>query len=166
MTNHRVLLDAFAEARRSWDDLVSLQPDVYAAAKFQGFDVAEFARRVNAHQASVDALASAIETESEVDATDPSSSGPGRTGISNRVSAGDEAEERHRHPPVDTGSPLPQDASGRTGEDPLTDHRDRHMSHKAGVRSRAQKEAESRDPDRPMPASRKVAGAFGREPKG
>ena len=30
----------------------------------------------------------------------------------------------------------------------------------------AQKEAESRYPDRSMPASRKVAGAFGKEPRG
>jgi hypothetical protein len=38
-------------------------------------------------------------------------------------------------------------------------------SHKAGSRSIAQKEAESRYHDRSMPASRKVAGAFGKEPK-
>ena len=40
------------------------------------------------------------------------------------------------------------------------------VSHKAGGRSIAQKEAESRYPDRPMAASRKVDGTFGREPKG
>ena len=38
------------------------------------------------------------------------------------------------------------------------------MSHKAGSRSIAQKEAESRYPDRSVPASSKVAGALGREP--
>ena len=80
--------------------------------------------------------------------------------------AAEEAEERRRRPPVDTGSPPPEDAAGRVSEDPLTDTRDRHTSHKAGSRSIAQKESQSRYPDRSMPASRKVAGAFGREPKG
>jgi hypothetical protein len=87
------------------------------------------------------------------------------TGISNRESAQDEAVERREHPPVDTASPAPQDAAGRVGEEPLTDARDRHTSHKAGSRSIAQKEAESKYSDRSMPASRKVTGAFGREPK-
>jgi len=86
-------------------------------------------------------------------------------GISNRESATDEAQERREHPPLDTGSPAPQDAAGRVGEQPLDDTRDRHTSHKAGSRSIAQKESESKYPDRSMPASRKVAGAFGREPK-
>jgi hypothetical protein len=166
MTNNRELLDAFAEARRSWDDLVSLQPDVYAAANFQGFDVGELARRVDAHQTSVGALADALKNESDAEPTDRSSGGGRRTGISNRESAGQEADDRRRHPPLDTASPLPQDAAGRTGEKPLTDHRDRHTSHKTGMRSRAQKEAESRNPDATVPPSRKVGGAFGREPKG
>lgn len=87
------------------------------------------------------------------------------TGISNRESAREEAEERREHPPVDTASPPPQDAAGRVGEQPLTDISDRHTSHKAGSRSIAQKEAESKYPDRSMPASRKVTGAFGREPQ-
>ena len=85
------------------------------------------------------------------------------TGISNRESASDEAEERREHPPIDTASPAPQDAAGRVGEEPLTDTRDRHTSHKAGSRSIAQKEAGARYPDRSMPPTRKVAGAFGRE---
>jgi len=29
-SEHRVLLDSFADARRTWDDLVALQPDVKA----------------------------------------------------------------------------------------------------------------------------------------
>jgi hypothetical protein len=87
------------------------------------------------------------------------------TGISNRESAMEEAQERRENPPVDTNSPPPQDAAGRIGEEPLIDISDRHTSHKAGSRSIAQKEAESKYPDRSMPASRKVAGAFGREPK-
>jgi len=90
---------------------------------------------------------------------------PSMTGISNRESAGEEAQERSEHPPIDTGSPAPQDAAGRVGEQPLEDTRDRHTSHKAGSRSIAQKEAEARYPDRGMPASHKVAGAFGREPQ-
>jgi hypothetical protein len=86
------------------------------------------------------------------------------SGISNRESPDEEARERQEHPAADTGSPPPEDAAGRVGEQPLTDNRDRHTSHKAGSRSIAQKEAESKYPDRSMPASRKVPGAFGREP--
>jgi hypothetical protein len=41
----------------------------------------------------------------------------------------------------------------------------RHTSHKAGSRSIAQKEERARYPDRSMPQTRKVSGAFGREPK-
>ncbi len=85
------------------------------------------------------------------------------TGISNRESAEEESQERLEHPPLETSSPPPEDAAGRVGEEPLTDTRDRHTSHKAGSRSIAQKEAESRYPDRSMPATHKVAGAFGRE---
>ena len=88
------------------------------------------------------------------------------TGISNRESAREESLERAEHPPVDTGPPPPQDAAGDVGERPIDDYSDRQTSHKAGSRSIAQKEAESRYPDRSMPASRKVAGAFGKEPKG
>jgi hypothetical protein len=87
------------------------------------------------------------------------------TGISNRETAREEAEERREHPPLDTNSPPPEDAAGRVGEEPLTDHRDRHTSHKAGSRSIAQKESEARYPDSSMPAARKVDGAFGNEPK-
>lgn len=87
-----------------------------------------------------------------------------RSGISNRETPAEEARERQDHPPVDTSSPAPEDAAGRVGEQPLTDNRDRHTSHKAGSRSIAQKEAGSKYPDRSMPAARKVPGAFGREP--
>jgi hypothetical protein len=86
-------------------------------------------------------------------------------GISNRETARDEAEERREHPPVDTSSPTPEDAAGRAGEQPLTDLRDRHTSHKAGSRSIAQKESESKYADRSMPQTRKIDGAFGREPQ-
>jgi len=86
------------------------------------------------------------------------------SGISNRESATEEARERASFPSRQESSPPPQDAAGRIGEDPLTDNRDRHTSHKAGSRSIAQKGSESRYPDASMPTSRKVAGAFGREP--
>jgi len=85
-------------------------------------------------------------------------------GISNRESATEEAREREEYPPIDTNSPPPQDAAGRVGEQPLEDLSDRHTSHKAGSRSIAQKEDGARYPDRSMPPSRKVDGAFGREP--
>ena len=89
-----------------------------------------------------------------------------RSGISNRKSAEEEAREREQHPPTNTGSPAPEDAAGRQGEEPLVDLRNRHTSHKAGSRSTAQKEAASRYPDRSMPSTRKVSGAFGEEPEG
>jgi hypothetical protein len=85
-------------------------------------------------------------------------------GISNRESASEEQAERAAHPPVDTAAPPPEDAAGRVGEQPLDDQKDVQTSHKAGSRSVAQKEAESRYPDRSMPASKKVDGAFGKEP--
>ena len=88
-----------------------------------------------------------------------------QTGISNRESADQEARERREHPPVNTESPPPEDAAGRVGEEPLTDLRDRHTSHKAGSRSIAQKSDESRYTDHSQPPARKVAGAFGREPR-
>ena len=89
-----------------------------------------------------------------------------RSGISNRETPEEEARERREHPPLDPSSPQPEDAAGRVGEDPLDDRRDRHTSHKAGSRSIAQKVTESRHPDHSMPAARKVAGAFGKEPGG
>ena len=88
-----------------------------------------------------------------------------RTGISNRVPPDQEDRERQEHPPVDRGSPPPQDASGRTGDEPPAVVPNSQTSHKAGSRSVAQKEARARYPDRSMPPSRKVAGAFGREPR-
>lgn len=86
------------------------------------------------------------------------------TGISNRESAQEETGERAEHPPVDKGSPPPADAGGDVGEQPIDDYSDRQTSHKAGSRSIAQKAAGSRYPERSMPASRKVPGAFGKEP--
>jgi hypothetical protein len=114
------------------------------------------------HRMAMDMLADAVQAEPSDTRRVTSEQ---HSGISNRESAAQEAEERHEHPPLDTGSPAPEDAAGRVGEQPLDDTRDRQTSHKAGSRSIAQKEAESRYPDRSMPASRKVAGAFGRETK-
>jgi hypothetical protein len=87
------------------------------------------------------------------------------TGISNRESPDEEAQERAAHPPANTGSPAPEDAAGRVGDQPLEHFEGLQTSPKAGSRSIAQKEDESRYPDRSMPASRKVEGAFGKEPK-
>ena len=87
-------------------------------------------------------------------------------GISNRESAAEEREERRKFPPESPdAAPREQDAAGRVGEQPLDDISDRHTSHKAGSRSIAQKEAESKYADRGHPASHKVAGAFGEEPE-
>jgi hypothetical protein len=85
-----------------------------------------------------------------------------RPGISNRESAAEEAKERETHPPVDT-QPQPEDAAGRVGDASGLDLGGQ-TSHKAGSRSIAQKEAGTRYPDRSMPPSRKVDGAFGKEP--
>jgi len=85
-------------------------------------------------------------------------------GISNRESAQEEERGRQVYPPLDPSSPPPEDAAGRVGEDPLEDLNSRQTSHKAGSRSIAQKEADTRYPDRSMPPSHKVAGAFGHEP--
>lgn len=86
-------------------------------------------------------------------------------GISNRETAQEETEERQQFPSRTPDSPpREQDAAGREGEQPLADLSDRHTSHKAGSRSIAQKEAESKYADRSHPASHKVAGAYGEEP--
>ena len=67
MDEHSVLLDAFAEARRTWDDVVSLQPDIVARAGLKDADLAELARRVSAHQMAADILANALETAERVE---------------------------------------------------------------------------------------------------
>jgi len=85
-------------------------------------------------------------------------------GISNRETPQEEDKERAEYPPLDTSSPPPQDAAGRVGEDPLTDMNDRQTSHKTGSHSLVSKETEARYTDRSMPQTRKVDGAFGKEP--
>jgi hypothetical protein len=87
-----------------------------------------------------------------------------KQGISNRETAAEEREERREFPPISPdAAPVEQDAAGRVGEEGIDDYSDRHTSHKAGSRSIAQKEAESKYADRGHPASHKVAGADGRE---
>jgi len=86
------------------------------------------------------------------------------TGISNRRPAADEAQERGEHPPRYEVPPVAEDAAGASGE-ASPDLRADQTSHKAGSRSIAQKETRARYPDRSAPATRKVAGAFGKEPR-
>ena len=83
-------------------------------------------------------------------------------GISNRESAMEEERERQERPPLDVGPP-PEDAAEGLGEPPLDDIAGQQTSRKSGVRSSAQKQEESRDPERPTPPSRKVSGAFGKD---
>jgi hypothetical protein len=86
-------------------------------------------------------------------------------GISNRETAAEETQERREFPSTTPDSPpVVEDAAGRRGEAQIADYRDSHTQHKAGSRSVAQKEAESKYADRGHPASHKVAGAFGEEP--
>jgi hypothetical protein len=64
MAEHRLLLDAFADARRTWDELVALQPDVKAGSgTLEEPDLVELQRRVDAHRVATDMLADAIEIE-------------------------------------------------------------------------------------------------------
>jgi hypothetical protein len=86
-------------------------------------------------------------------------------GISNRETAGEEQQERSEFPPVRPDAPpVEQDAAGREGEDHPEANEGRQTSHKAGSRSIAQKEAESKYADRSHPSTHKVAGADGKEP--
>jgi hypothetical protein len=83
-------------------------------------------------------------------------------GISNRETAGQEEEERRSHPPRPASDTSSFDIRDRDdAAERSTD--DRQSSAKAGSRSTAQKEAESKYVDRPHPGSEKVEGAFGRE---
>jgi hypothetical protein len=86
-------------------------------------------------------------------------------GISNRKSAAEESADRAAHPPVDTSAPSPAKAADRAAEQAASDLSDLQMSAKGGSRSMAQKEAGSRYPESEMPSSRKVPGAFGKEPQ-
>jgi hypothetical protein len=89
-----------------------------------------------------------------------------KSGISNRESAQEEAREREAYPPVSPDPPPPFDAAGRVGEDGAAGDgtASPQTSRKSGSRSSAQKAARARATEQPLPASQKVAGAFGREP--
>jgi hypothetical protein len=66
MASHNVLLDAFSEARRSWDDLISLQPNIVAASGNLGEpQLLELERRVETHRQAIEMLADALEAEPE-----------------------------------------------------------------------------------------------------
>ncbi len=83
------------------------------------------------------------------------------TGISNRETPSEEARERNEHPPA---AELPfDDPSRQAADEQPGELRNAQVSHKAGSRSAAQKQANSRYPDETMPASQKVGGAFGKE---
>ena len=85
-------------------------------------------------------------------------------GISNRETATEEQQERMEYPPMSPDAPpVEQDAAGDEGEEDPAANEGRQTSHKAGSRSIAQKEAESKYADRSHPASHKIAGSDGRE---
>jgi hypothetical protein len=86
---------------------------------------------------------------------------PERIGISNRESANAESKERQEHPTINATSSADAPEAEDTQAPAATENE--QTSRKAGTRSTAQKETESRYPDRTMPASSKVAGAFGKE---
>jgi len=61
---HTVLLDSFADARRTWDELIALQPDVKASGNnLTEPDLVELERRIEAHRMAMDVLSDAIEAE-------------------------------------------------------------------------------------------------------
>jgi hypothetical protein len=62
MARHQELLDAFADLRCTWDNLVGLPPDVIAAGRDLGTaDLIELERRVEVHRLAIEALKAAIE---------------------------------------------------------------------------------------------------------
>ena len=61
MAEHRVLLDAFADARRSWDDLAVLQLDVMAgSSNLKKAHLFALERCVDAHRGAIGMLASIV----------------------------------------------------------------------------------------------------------
>jgi hypothetical protein len=59
----KALLDAFGEVRRTWDDLIGLQPDIVAASgPFTSTDLSELEMRLTAHRDAVTAFAHAVDT--------------------------------------------------------------------------------------------------------
>ena len=118
---HRVLLDSFADARRTWDDLVALQPDVKAGSgTLEEPDLVELQQRVEAHRMAMDMLADAVEVEPSDPAARRRTIERG-AGISNRESPDQEAAGRKEHPPVrETESPALRKVAGAFGKTPRT----------------------------------------------
>jgi hypothetical protein len=62
-TSYRGLLDAFADARRTWDDVVGLQTDVVAGSgHLEEVNLVELRQRVEAHRMAIDVLVDALDT--------------------------------------------------------------------------------------------------------
>ena len=55
------LLDAFAEVRRTWDDLVNVQPDIVGSGPLSDADLAVLSERIGAHVVAAVALEDVIE---------------------------------------------------------------------------------------------------------
>jgi len=56
------LVDAFAEARRTWNDLATMQPDQLAnGAALRKEDLAELEKRVGVHYEAVQSLVNALD---------------------------------------------------------------------------------------------------------
>lgn len=65
-------MDAFAEARRTWDDLIGLQTDVMAGSgNLREGDLLELDRRVETHRLAIDALADALDAPRTSQTTPP-----------------------------------------------------------------------------------------------
>jgi len=64
MSDNRRLLDAFAELRRTWDDLITLQPDVVSASgPLTAVDLQELQQRVRAHEATLAVFAETVRAQ-------------------------------------------------------------------------------------------------------
>ena len=64
MTEHQVLLDAFADSQRTWDEFVSLQPELVAASGHLTDDaLIELERRVNDHRMALEMLVDALQAQ-------------------------------------------------------------------------------------------------------
>ena len=55
------LLDAFAEVRRTWDDLVNVQPDIVTGNALSDADLSVLSERIGAHIVAAMALEEAVE---------------------------------------------------------------------------------------------------------
>jgi hypothetical protein len=61
MADKQAMLDAFSVLRGTWDDLVSMQPDIVAASgPFTALDFAELRARAEAHKEALDRFVASI----------------------------------------------------------------------------------------------------------